>query len=284
MISRILVAAALVALAAATPEAATPFGSDDAGFIPPDAPDSATTTPIKHLVVLFQENVPFDRYFGVYPYALNPAGEPAFVAEPDTPTVDGLTEALLTANPNSANPHRLDRTQQNVCGSNHGYTAEQHAYDHGLVDQFVEFTGNHSPGCDPTLGMGYFDGNTVTALWNYAQGFAMSDNSHGTTFGPSHIGVLNLVAGNTHGAVPNQPTPAIIDGTMIGNVQPPFDDCPISDLTAEMTGKNIGDLLNTKHISWGWFSDGFKPTEVLADGTAVCNKLGTNKYGFTDTV
>jgi phospholipase C len=96
--------------------------------------------------------------------------------------------------------------------------------------------------------------------------------------------VLNLVAGNTHGAVPNQPTPAIIDGTMIGNVQPPFDDCPISDLTAEMTGKNIGDLLNTKHISWGWFSDGFKPTEVLADGTAVCNKLGTNKYGFTDTV
>src|SRR5262249_1959444 len=130
MISRILVAAALVALAAATPEAATPFGSDGAGFIPPDAPDSATTTPIKHLVVLFQENVPFDRYFGVYPHALNPAGEPAFVAKPDTPTVDGLTEALLTANPNSANPHRLDRTQQNVRGSHHQILAEQHAHDH----------------------------------------------------------------------------------------------------------------------------------------------------------
>jgi phospholipase C len=248
------------------------------------AADSATATPIKHLVVLFQENVPFDRYFGVYPNALNPAGEPAFTAKSDTPTVNGLTEALLTANPNSANPHRLDRTQQNVCGSNHSYTAEQHAYDNRLVDQFVEFTGNHNPGCDPTLGLGYFDGNTVTAMWNFAQGFAMSDNSFGTTFGPSHIGVLNLVSGSTHGAVPNQPTSAIIDGTMIGNVQPPFDDCPISDLTAEMTGKNIGDLLNTKHISWGWFSDGFKPTERLADGTAVCNKLGTNHYGFTDTV
>ena len=33
--------------------------------------------------------------------------------------------------------------------------------------------------------MGYYDGNTVTALWNYAQHFAMSDNSFGTTFGPS---------------------------------------------------------------------------------------------------
>src|SRR5215831_18912768 len=119
MISRILVAEALVALAAATPEAATPFGSDDAGFIPPAAPDSSTTTPIKHLVVLFQENVPFDRYFGVYPHALNPPGEPRFVAKPDTPSVNGLTEALLTANTNAANPRRLDREQPNVCGSNH---------------------------------------------------------------------------------------------------------------------------------------------------------------------
>jgi phospholipase C len=116
-------------------------------------PDDATTTPLKHLVVLFQENVPFDRYFGVYPHALNPQGEPPFFAKPDTPSVNGLTEALLIANPNSANPQRLDRTQQNVCGSNHGYTAEQRAEDHGLVDRFVEETGNHSAGCDPTLGM-----------------------------------------------------------------------------------------------------------------------------------
>jgi phospholipase C len=260
-------------------EADTGHGDRDNG-----GADAATTTPIKHLVVLFQENVPFDRYFGAYPDALNPPGEPFFAAAPDTPTVNGLTTALREANPNSALPHRLDRTQQNVCGSNHGYTAEQHAYDHGLVDAFVEFTGNHGSACDQTLGLGYFDGNTVTAFWNLAQNFAMSDNSFGTTFGPSHIGVLNLVSGSTHGAVPNQPTSGIIDGTMITNVQPAFDDCPISDLTAEMTGKNIGDLLNAKHVSWGWFSDGFRPTSRLADGTAVCDKAATNKYGFTDTV
>ena len=45
--------------------------------------------------------------------------------------------------------------------------------------------------------MGYYDGNTVTALWNYAQHFAMSDNSFGTTFGPSTPGALNLVVGQT---------------------------------------------------------------------------------------
>ena len=47
--------------------------------------------------------------------------------------------------------------------------------------------------------MDYYDGNTVTAEWNYAQHFAMSDNNFGTTFGPSTAGALNLVSGNTGG-------------------------------------------------------------------------------------
>jgi phospholipase C len=30
--------------------------------------DSATTTPIKHVIVIFPENVAFDHYFGTYPF------------------------------------------------------------------------------------------------------------------------------------------------------------------------------------------------------------------------
>jgi phospholipase C len=44
------------------------------------ANEAKTTTPIKHVVVLFQENVSFDHYFATYPNATNPAGEPAFHA------------------------------------------------------------------------------------------------------------------------------------------------------------------------------------------------------------
>src|SRR5690349_16792750 len=67
-----------------------------------------TATPIQHLVVIFQENVSFDHYFGTYPYATNPKGEPAFYARPGTPTINGLLSAgLLTNNPNAANPKRL---------------------------------------------------------------------------------------------------------------------------------------------------------------------------------
>src|ERR1051325_1894118 len=114
--------------------------------------DATTATPIKHIVVVFQENVPFDRYFGTYPVALNLPGEPRFVARRDTPTVNGLTEALLHHNPNAANPRRLAREQPNGCGSNHGYTAEQLAEDHGLADHFVEENGNHQPRGGPTPG------------------------------------------------------------------------------------------------------------------------------------
>ena len=49
--------------------------------------------------------------------------------------------------------------------------------------------------------MGYFDGNTVTAFWNYAQHFAMSDNSYGTNFGPSTAGALNLISGQLNGVM-----------------------------------------------------------------------------------
>src|SRR6516162_2452341 len=85
------------------------------------------STPIKHLVVIFQENVSFDHYFGTYPNALNPQGEPSFLALPDTPSVNGLTAALLTNNPNLANPMRLDRVLSELvtCDQNHGYMAEQ---------------------------------------------------------------------------------------------------------------------------------------------------------------
>ena len=69
------------------------------GWRPP-----ATTTPIQHVIVLFQENVSFDHYFATYPNATNPPGEPQFFAQPGTPTVNGLTGALLSNNPNKDNP------------------------------------------------------------------------------------------------------------------------------------------------------------------------------------
>src|SRR3954447_10094565 len=92
---------------------------------PAQAVPPAPTTPIQHLVVIYDENVSFDHYFATYPQALNPPYEPVFTAKPGTPAVNGLSGPLLSANPNSANPYRLARSAALTCDNNHTYTAEQ---------------------------------------------------------------------------------------------------------------------------------------------------------------
>jgi phospholipase C len=294
------------ALLAAPAGSSVASDSDSGGQAP-------TATPIKHLVVIYQENVSFDHYFGTYPIALNPPGEPRFTALANTPTVNGLcspvatvnsegqqesgngsprrcdpNSGLINANPNNPevhNPQRLDRSQALTCDQNHDYTAEQTAYDHGMLDRFALLgaTGKQDSGtvnCDPNQVMDYYDGNTVTALWNYAQHFAMNDNSYSTQFGPSTPGALNLVAGNSYGATcgegqvwapsapcthpynsaggPGAPVVPPGTGTVYGDPRPNYDMCsaPFSQQAA-MGGRNIGNILNGKELTWGWFQGGF---------------------------
>jgi len=246
-----------------------------------------TSTPIKHVVIIFQENVSFDHYFATYPKALNPAGEPRFVARPGTPTVNGLSAGLLTANPNLANPFRFSRSQAATCDQDHNYNDEQTAFDKGAMDKFVEVLGTAGTDgkliCNKTDVMGFFDGNTVTAFWNYAQHFAMSDNSYGTTFGPSTPGALNLVAGSTATATPANLSGAVIGGSVIGDPRPSLDDCsPGGGGQANeiiVSGSNIGLLLNAKGITWGFFQGGFKPTAIV-NGKAVCGATHTGSDGL----
>jgi phospholipase C len=249
----------------------------------PPSPADQTATPVRHLVVIFQENVSFDHYFATYPEAANPRNEPAFRVAPGTPTVNGLGDSLNDPNnPNSTQPFRLGRNQAETCDQDHTYTDEQKAFDHGLMDLFVETVGRGAGTC-PDYGkgmglvMGYYDGNTVTALWNYAQHYAMSDNSFGTTFGPSSVGAINLVTGQTHGFTPDPDvgfgTAVTADGTMIGDPQPTGDICDTRDTSTstDPNNKNIGDLLNAKGVSWGWFQGGFRD----------CAQSHTNVGGVT---
>jgi phospholipase C len=229
-----------------------------------------TAYPVGHVVVIFQENVSFDHYFATYPLAVNPPGEPAFHAKAGTPTVNGLSESLLTLNPNSLQPTRIDRSNVNTADQDHDYMPEQEAFDHGLMDKFVQFTGNPSGG--PSRVMDYFDGNTVTALWNYAQHFGLSDNSYDTTFGPSTPGALNLISGNTHGVTPTDLLDTSVQGTLIGDADP-TGDIASGGTTIQMSGLNVGDLLNAKGITWGWFEGGFDNPTVTHIGSNGLPKL-----------
>jgi phospholipase C len=251
--------------------------------------DRSAKTPIKHVVVIWQENESFDHYFGTYPKAENLPGEPPFHAAPGTPTVNGLTKSLLTHNPNLEQPWRINRSEAvtliTKCNANNGYTAEQKAFDGGLMDRFVQFTGQKQPGCPRDFVMGYLDGNTVTAVWNYAQHFSLEDNFFETTPGSSMLGATNLVSGQTGGALPrNVRGPdgnwRVLNGTMVRNLAGTFDDCTEeTGIRVQFSGKNIGNLLNARDVTWGWFASGFTPTSRTSAGIAVCGETHPNSRG-----
>jgi phospholipase C len=288
--------------------------------LPSLANEPATTTPIKHVIVIFQENVSFDHYFATYPFASNRTpGDPRFFAAENTPAINGLlmgpaappnNPTLNVSGTGTLQPFRLGRNQATTCDEDHNYTDEQAAYHAGQMDLVAQRLSSTSANCAPDKStvMGYFDGNTVTALWNYAQHFAMSDNSFGTTYGPSTPGALNLIAGNTHGVtgatvtgfgpVPgiNQSTGAsgmatvtvagsdsngnTGGGSILGDPRPFGDICnPLGSAQVKLDspGRNVGDLLNAAGISWGWFQGGFRhcnSVHMASDGSVKQDYIG----------
>jgi len=289
--------------------------------MPALASDPETTSAIKHVIVIFQENVSFYHYFATYPFAANSsAAEPVFNAASDTPAVNGLltgpaaapnNPTLNIAGTGTIQPFRLGRNQATTCDMDHNYTDEQAAYHAGQIDLVVQKLSSASADCAPDKStvMGYFDGNTVTALWNYAQNFAMSDNFFKTTYGPSAPGAINLIAGNTYGLLANDKTPTLASstivnapginqntglpglqnvtlaasnsngntgqGAVIGDPRPVGDDCnPLGSTQVASTfpSQNIGDLLNARGVTWGWFQGGFAATST-SNGIAACSAL-----------
>ena len=141
---------------------AGPGGRNDTASLYP------TATKIKHLVVIFGENISFDHYFGTYPTAQNNTGEPPFIAATGTPAVNSLVTPLDPTHgfardddrePADREPdgdrhgQRRGRVQPvpprpvagRDRGQGHNYKPEQQASDNGAMDLFPEYTGTAGP-------------------------------------------------------------------------------------------------------------------------------------------
>jgi phospholipase C len=305
----------------------TPPGNGNANVTPPPTPTTEQAA-IKHIVVIFGENISFDHYFGTYPQAANLPGETPFTAAtaasvaaattagtftlpvtPSNATNYISTPSLLTANPNlnsgnnvaaltstPSNPFRLAPAQAATADQDHNYNPEQLAFDNGKMDLFPVSVGtpdseaiaslpnlaevtNAPPQANTTaLTMGYYDGNTVTAMWNYAQHYALNDHSFGSTFGPSTPGAINLASGQTNGVINplNVASSIVADGqggfSDINDADPTGDVCSSTSANFSMSGKNIGDLLNAANITWGFFEGGFNLSATNSNGTTGCGR------------
>ncbi len=196
---------------------------------------SETKTPINHVILVLLENVSFDNMFGTYPVAQNLPGESPFYPLPGTQfpdnllTIDPLTGGnYLTTNRNvgqfgtgKVNPMRLAPNQVLTNFESNGYTRMQLDVHNGLMDHFVLnqetpdpisiFVDPLLPPFDATYGQGanivmdYWDGNSFTGMWNYAQYYAMNDHCFASGYGESVIAGINWGSGFNGEIVPEFP-------------------------------------------------------------------------------
>ncbi len=144
----------------------------------------ATSTPIKHLVVLVKENHAFDNYFGTFP------------------GVEGIREGMRIPNAYGGYiaPHWLNNSW--TPDLPHGREDMLEAYNGGLNDGFARVAerwgrgfGNYTPG--------YFDDRQIPGYWKLASRFVLADHYFQSIFGPTFPNRLYSLAGQSEGILSN---------------------------------------------------------------------------------
>jgi len=179
-------------------------------------------SPIKHVIIIMEENHTFDNYFGTYPgvNGLNGStSQPLYASAP--PTVFPFHLRGLTLS-------------QDFC---HNWTCAHRAYDNGKLDGFVAAAGSN-------LTMGYFDYNQIPYYWDYASQYVLLDNFYSSVMGPSLPNHLYLIAGQS-GGFTGSSTGGRIDFT--------------SGLVYNSTfySKPIFEELQAQNISWRYYAGGY---------------------------
>ena len=217
-------------------------------------------------------------------------------------TTNLVTSGALTNNPNAYAPTRLTHAQNATCSQNHNYTPEQKAVNGGAMDKFVESTSVDT--CtglygSPGLAMDYFDGNTVTGLWNYAQNYAMSDNIVGHHVRPVDAGRAQpglRADARRNGVRPQDgcaadrrrlrspaPTPTVSARSSPTRTRPTTTarttTTPRPRPSSACRARTSATDSTRRTSSWGWFQGGFTPSTAW-DGVkgdyAKCESTTTN--------
>ena len=216
-------------------------------------------TPIEHTIILYQENISFDHYFGTYGHGSNgiPAGSQLF-----------HTSAGGTWGPYS--PTMLQSTQLRTCDVDHGYADMIKMANHGAMDMYLQF-GNNKTVTNPSssssatcpkfeaaapppgtglqaLANAYYTGTPgdpnapLHNYWRLASQYTLADNFFQGVYGPSTPGAEWLVAAtnNTTG-----------DPNPIGDV---CNDYPASIPQVDIP--NLGQEASAQGVSWAWFQGG----------------------------
>jgi phospholipase C len=174
-VRRLLAALAVLAATAVPAQATTPAGTQ-------------TKTPIKHFIVLMQENHSYDNYFGSYPRG---NGTPANACQPKN---------LKRPAQGCVKPFRIaGRVVEDL---QHSAPVARGQYNGGKMNGFVDALRRENGQVDPNT-MGYYDGRDIPYYWNIADNFVLFDRFFTSSAGGSvsnHMYWVTGTPGNTKAA------------------------------------------------------------------------------------
>ena len=160
-------------------------------FLPPpvDAARREPNTPIRHFIVLMQENHTFDNYFGTYPGA---DGLPPDVCMPLDPT-DPRSECVRPFHLGNLPIEDLD----------HSVLTFRRQYNGGRMDGFIWALRLRNQ--DGRIAMGYYDGRDLPYYWNLVSEYVLFDRFFSSAHGGSvwnHMYWIAAVPGTEKNSIP----------------------------------------------------------------------------------
>ncbi len=236
--------------------------------------------PIKHILIIFQENHSFDEYFGTYPGA---DGIPMRNGRPTVCVPDGLSGKCI----------KPFHTNDDVtCGGPHMDIASLADVNNGKMNGFINSPeGLRNFGLfnmkwanaycrdadDPKEAdqvMGYFNGSDIPNYWAYAKHFVLQDHMfeglHSWSF-PSHLWLVSAWSADCANAnSPMSCASALMPRDVSAKDPTPF-------AWTEITW-----LLHKDHVSWVYYLDhGAMPSKGQGEGPGGGFRMPPNTNGKT---
>lgn len=221
--------------------------------------------PIRHVVVVIQENRTFDNLFAGFPGA----------------------DAPMTGRTHDGKTVELKQITFARVTLDHFYKAGKTAYDHGAMNGF-DLIPPQAPFTKYTP-YSRVERSLIKPYWDMAQQYVLADHMFPTEWGPSFTAHLNLIAGTTTVAQ----NESVVDMPMLnGAVVAGGCDSPAGTVTSLITAsgqylneagpfpcysfRTIADVLDPANVSWTWYGAHWPSGQSLWNAFGAIKKI---RYG-----